>query len=82
MVVTTKFGFGSRLCKGNVLTTFTFVVLNWNHLIRFVNRIIVYVICFLLITKCLKGKEKVPNKFFITVLDKIAGLASTNPQVR
>lgn len=51
MVVATKFKFGSRLHKRNVLMSLTFIVLNGNHLVRFVIEMLVYVIYFLRVIK-------------------------------
>lgn len=38
MVLANKFGFGSRLCEGNVLAPLTLGVFNGNHLVSFVNK--------------------------------------------
>lgn len=62
MVVVTKFEFMTRLCEEKVLTLLTSVVLNENHLVRFVIRMVAYVIYFLRVINNSKEKEKGSQK--------------------
>lgn len=80
-MVAIKFGFGSLLCKGKILAPLTSVVLSGNHLVRFVNRMLAYIF-FLRVIGMLKRKNKMSQKGFIKVLDKIVGLTSMYPRVR
>lgn len=62
MIVATKLRFRSQLCEENVLASLTSIVLNDNHLVSFVNKIVI------------KSYE---NRFYIRMLDKIVGFAPT-----
>ena len=62
MAVTTKFEFGSRLRKGNVLVALTYILLNGNHLVRLGIRMLAFVIYFVQVIKMLKKKR--PKRVF------------------
>lgn len=76
MVVATKFGFGMR---GEDISTRHSRLLNENHLVRFMNEMLVFIICSLLIIKNEKRKNR--NRFFIRVSDETLSLALTHSQV-
>lgn len=60
MVVTIKYGFGCRLCEGNVLEPLTSIILNDNRLVNFVNMSVsvILFVFFLIITLYLQKKER------------------------
>lgn len=82
MVVTFKFGFGSRLHKGKVLTPLTFIVVNKNLLVKLAIKCWIMFIVFFEWWRSLTEKKRGCKIVFIRVLDEIAGLAPTYPLIQ
>lgn len=84
MVITTKFKFESRLCRGEVLSPITSVVLSGNRFVNFANmnvslRYLILSNYCRIFTLKRKGEH---FRFFNRVLDEMLNLALMYPKVR